>query len=109
MKLQRLRIPSGWKVTYNSFCEIAPPLGLPEEDDMWLFFTQDLLQIINENKNIEFMIDLGWIPEGDPEGSFHVQVIKNKNWDEPLEEFKSQDQKMITEKIENYLERYSYK
>lgn len=109
MRLQRLRIPSGWKVTYNNFCEIEPPLNASADDDMWLFFTEDLLQIVKEKKKKEFLIDLGWIPEAEPEGSFYLQVIENSNWEKPLEEFKSKDQKLIIEKIEYYLERYSYK
>ena len=56
---------------------------------MWLFFTQDLLQLVNEKKKVDFLIDLGWVPEG----SFCLQVIKNGNWDKPLEEFRSKEQK----------------
>ncbi|MGG0754340.1 hypothetical protein [Brevibacillus laterosporus] len=44
MKLQPLRIPSAWKVDYNTFIELDPKM-LDEADSKWMHFTEDLLQI----------------------------------------------------------------
>ena len=44
IKLQPLRIPTGWNVPYNKFLEIEPN-DLKEDDSIWLHFTQDILQL----------------------------------------------------------------
>lgn len=39
-------------------------------------------------------------------GSFRLIVIKNENWLEPIEEFKSRNKDEIVDKIEEFLLKY---
>ena len=69
-RLQPLRIPQGWLVGYNDFCELDVSLqGLQE-----FYFREDLLQISNPVSGI--LIDLGWYPAGDMDGQFVLQVFQ---------------------------------
>jgi hypothetical protein len=93
--LQSLKIPTGWTVTWNQFYDIEPNSniyldGLPD-GDVWELFLQDLLQLKHFNKNI--ILDLGWTPEANPEGSYLLQVIADEDWSTPIVVYKSKKQK----------------
>ncbi len=98
ISLQKLRIPTGWKITYNEFHEIDPDteielinpynnLGIFE-----LFFMQDIFQAEHESSKV--IVDIGWYPEGDPSGKYNLEVIlwsnsennqeRKLNWEKPL-------------------------
>ncbi|MCC2931188.1 hypothetical protein [Bacillus sp. LBG-1-113] len=80
----RLRIPAGWTVDYITIKD-TDPKTLEASDDAWLFdFNQDLLQISHKTKNL--LLDVGWYPDGDPTGSYGIELIKNEDWDNPLED-----------------------
>ncbi|MGK9268220.1 hypothetical protein KXR56_16350 [Bacillus inaquosorum] len=80
----RLRIPAGWTVDYITLKD-TDPKTLEASDDAWLFdFNQDLLQISHKTKNL--LLDVGWYPEGDPTGSYGIELIKNEDWENPLED-----------------------
>ncbi|MEC1665895.1 hypothetical protein [Bacillus mojavensis] len=80
----RLKIPAGWTVDYITVKDTDPE-SLEANDDAWLFdFNQDLLQISHKTKNL--LLDVGWYPEGDPTGSYGIELIKNEDWDNPLED-----------------------
>lgn len=111
-KLQPLRIPGGWTVNFNDFMDIDPSKISDEDDDKWLFyFSEDLLYISteitrkrNEQTEIQTLgIDLGWYPEGDPNGSFKLQAILNDNWENPLLSFSSRNKDEIVKTTENWL------
>lgn len=73
-----LRIPNG-VIVYNDFC-IDESISF---EDQWYQYKEDILQIkFGDN----FIIDVGWYPESDPNGKFIVQGIKNENWWPPLAE-----------------------
>ena len=103
-KLQWLRIPSGWEVIINSFLDVDVT-QYNSEDDIWLGFTEDILHIRSALKR-NIAIDLGWYPENDVSGTFRLIVIKNWNWIEPIEEFKSRNKDEIVDKIEEFLLKY---
>ena len=76
MNLIALQIPPGWAVTYNRFYEakldINPETGLLQN---WQLFTNRLLNIhllplqssaINHKHTL--LIEVGWLPDGDPDG-----------------------------------------
>ncbi len=72
----RLKIPAGWTVDYITVKDTDPE-SLEANDDAWLFdFNQDLLQISHKTKNL--LLDVGWYPEGDPTGSYGIELIKMK-------------------------------
>lgn len=114
-KLQPLRIPGGWTVNFNDFMDIDPSeisdKKVSNEKEWLLYFSEDLLYISTEitrkrNKQTETQslgIDLGWYPEGDPNGSFKLQAILNDNWENPLLSFSSRSKDEITEMLEQWL------
>jgi len=42
--------------------------------------TEDLLQVEYPG---DFLLDIGWYPEYEPEGQFIIQLVKGENWDNP--------------------------
>ncbi|MBO1063104.1 MAG: hypothetical protein HEQ14_19905 [Aphanizomenon flos-aquae CP01] len=105
ISLQSLKIPTGWTVTWNQFYDIEPNSnmycdGLPD-GDVWELFLQDLLQLKQINKNI--ILDLGWIPEANPEGSYHLQIIANEDWSTPILVYESKNKSEVVEKINDLL------
>ncbi|CAL8895592.1 hypothetical protein MHH54_09175 [Bacillus sp. FSL K6-4563] len=97
-KLQPLRIPSGWEISYNSLTELDPALLNKDEHDKWLNFTEDLLQIKNSKKNI--LLDVGWYPEADPEGVYGLDVVEDFNWENPVTSFETNQKGELIEKVE---------
>ncbi|MGY8768594.1 MAG: hypothetical protein ACKVH8_09225 [Pirellulales bacterium] len=97
MKLQPLRIPAGWTVNYNTFCDIeATPESV--QADM-TFLNQDLLQLKHQRSSN--LIDLGWTPEGNYEdGAFHLQVYENDFLGKLIHDLRSKDKTVIVEEIE---------
>lgn len=102
IKLQPLRISNGWEVSYNKFLEIDPN-DLKEDDDIWIHFTQDILQMKYVFKEIYLTLDLGWYPETEFDGTYRLEIIKDQDWINPLETFESRSKKEIVEKIEELL------
>ncbi|MBN3522648.1 hypothetical protein [Paenibacillus apiarius] len=99
-QLQPLRIPSTWLVTYNGFLEIDPKEVSPE-DDTWLSFTQDLLQLEHNRYNI--IVDLGWYPEAEPEGEYGLKLIKEKDWERPIGSLSTKNKDEVVHTIEMWL------
>lgn len=110
--LQPLRIPGGWTVVFNNFYDIDPKAVPKSDDDTWLFaFSEDILYIRSEtarkqNGHTERQtlgIDLGWYPEGDPNGSFTLYAILNEDWENPLLTFSSRCKDDIVRTLEKWL------
>lgn len=106
LKLMPLRIPTSWAITYNSFLDVSPG----GDHHAW-YFTEDLLQMekmdLKDGKWILLpnatLIDLGWYPDGDLQGSYRLVKIENKEWSSPVATFQSTDRIAIQEKIEEWL------
>ena len=106
---QKLSIPCGWKVMWNQFLETDPDT-LEKDSREWLLFSEDILYIKRIKTTIhkdDLALDLGWYPEADPDGEFCLYVIKNDNWAEPEEAFRSRSVSEISDKIEDLLRKYS--
>ncbi|MCR8979551.1 hypothetical protein [Brevibacillus laterosporus] len=101
VKLQPFRIPSAWKVDYNTFIELDPKI-LDEADSKWMHFTEDLLQISHSRYPI--LVDVGWYPEGNSHGEYGLEVIKDHDWSNPLESFSTNDKDEMVAKIEQLLQ-----
>ncbi|EZH73415.1 hypothetical protein ATO12_15865 [Aquimarina atlantica] len=69
MKLQALRIPSGWKINWNLFYE----QDINEDNCLYEFSSSTLLSISNPqiNRNIELI----WHPKGDLNGKYILEVF----------------------------------
>lgn len=70
-------IPDKGTVTYNDFnLNLAKPINSQTS-----FLKEDLLQIVFSNN---YLLDLGWYPEGDINGNFVIQIVKDYDWDKPV-------------------------
>lgn len=97
-KLQPLRIPSGWEVSYNTLIELDPSTLSVEDEEKWGKFTEDLLQITHSRYHL--LLDVGWYPEGDPEGCYGLELIKDFDWGNPLVDFETKQKDELVKKIE---------
>ncbi|MDH5654795.1 MAG: hypothetical protein OEZ34_02735 [Spirochaetia bacterium] len=50
-----------------------------------------------------FILDLGWIPDGDTEGEFKLVLLKNEKWEDPVKSFRSRQKSVIVDEIEQWL------
>ncbi|MED3728508.1 hypothetical protein [Priestia filamentosa] len=75
-----LRVPTGWKIEYNT-CINVDPDEISEKDDTWLDFTEDLLLLAYDDGRI--LIDVGWKREADPSGRFQLIFVIDEKWEEP--------------------------
>ena len=50
--------------------------------------TEDLVQIIYDNN---YIIDLGWYPEYEANGCFSIYIIKDNDWDNPVNQISCRD------------------
>ena len=105
VQLQALRIPTGWTVIWNQFYEVEPDAdieiaGLPD-GDVWELFLQDLLQLQNGNRKL--LLDLGWVPEANPQGRYKLTLVENEDWIHPVATYESRDKDDIVEQIDLWL------
>jgi hypothetical protein len=105
IRLQALRIPPGWCIVCNHFCDIDPGAdiyidGLPE-GNVWELFIQDLLFL--EHKHLGLALDLSWVPEADPNGIYSLTLIKNEDWNSPVAFYESPSRHDIASKIDSWL------
>lgn len=47
------------------------------------------------------LLDVGWYPEGDPTGSYGIELIKNEDWENPLEDIMCTELKELITKLDN--------
>jgi len=100
--LQPLRVPSGWKIEFNSLFEIDPvPDLIPPDHHSW-FFKEDLLQMKNEDRNR--LLDVGWFPDGNLERGEYAVHIHEGDWHGCLlHEFRTQNRLSVVAEIERLL------
>lgn len=71
-----------------------------------LMLSEDLLQIVlNKEKNIIF--DVGYPDFLDENGFFHIYIIKNFDWDHPLEHYITRSIFEVENLLKTSLEKYS--
>ncbi|MEG7379484.1 hypothetical protein V5785_09030 [Bacillus subtilis] len=87
-------------MNYNYFIEIDPRT-LEPNDDSWFLFTDSLLQLYHKQSSIT--LDLGWVPDISPKGSYLVLIVKNNDWEDPIKEFSSDDYNKVILFIEHHL------
>lgn len=104
-KLQSLRIPAGWEVVFNKFLEIDIE-DCPLDNENWIDFTEDITYLRRKSRKYNIGIDLGWYPDTDPQGAFHVKVILDENLEKPVMECVARERKEVVKTIEDLLLRY---
>ena len=97
-ELQPLRIQAGWKIQYNNFTEYD--INIHNKQDSFELH-EDLLQLHNEKANL--IIDLGWYPSYDINGNYILQLVKNFDWNCPLEQISSTSKNEIIAYIEKWV------
>lgn len=94
--MKNIKFKSG-KVIYDEF-HIDFSIPFSEQLDN---LKEDLLQVVfTEN----FLLDIGWYPEYEPEGQFVVQLIQNKCWDNPRYRKHCKDELELRKSIERAVE-----
>ena len=96
-ELQPLRLQAGWKIELNNFSEYD--LDIHGEQDCFEL-NEDLLQLQNEKTNL--LIDLGWYPAHSKDGSYHLMLVKNFDWTNPLENVITRSKKEVVDSIEKW-------
>ena len=101
--LQPLRIPTGWKVEYNDgLFEIDPSATLISPDEHLLFFKEDMLLLMQEDR--DRLLDVGWYPEGDLQnGEYAIHLHCHDGLGRLLQEFRTRDRRTLIAEIERVL------
>lgn len=114
--LYPIRVPAGWEVIINKLSEIEPDTIENPEDNLWFTeFVEDVLYICQKRKERnnhqtiehELGIDIGWYPDGNPQGSFHMVVVRDGDWENPLKVLSSRKKSEIVPELEKWLLDYT--
>lgn len=109
--MQPLRIPGGWTMVFNKFEDIDPET-LSVDGKEWLSaLNEDILLMTctltrrrnGETEKQELAIDLGWYPDGEPDGKFVLQAVLDSDWCDPLMKFSSRSKDEIVKTLEKWL------
>ena len=101
--LQPLRIQPGWSFLFNKLAALEPD-DLSEDDPAWQFtLVQDILYMRKENPKQTVAIDLGWYPEGDPNGAYRLVAVLDDDFLNPILEFTSRSTREIVDTMESWL------
>ncbi|WP_013321363.1 hypothetical protein [Gloeothece verrucosa] len=108
IQLQQLQIPTGWNVVCHQFYDVEPDSSIFNiqvkgllNENIWELFIEDLLQLQNSQYNL--ILDLGWYPEGDPNGCYKLILIQHQDWEAPLATYQSKKKDEIVNKINLWL------
>lgn len=108
VRLQPLRIPTGWHVVYNDgLWEIDPDAELIPADERSWIFKEDMLQMIQAHFNR--LLDVGWYSEGDVAGGHYELAIYEGDFKgRLLNKFKTRDRLTLVREIERLLAAVSH-
>ncbi len=91
---------------------VEEPTNHPNPDDkVWYFdFVQDIFYVYYEKKveqnTHKLGIDLGWYPEGDPNGTYALVVIQDSDWEHPIQSFYSRSTTKVVCTLKQWLKQY---
>jgi cyclophilin family peptidyl-prolyl cis-trans isomerase len=102
---QLLRVPTGWKVFTNGFCDLDPNT-LDPDDELWANF--DYETIILEHDKSDTKLDLGWRTLNDPSGYFLLGFIEG-NYDGGHAVLKTRDKNEVVRIMEDHMLQTSIK
>ena len=72
-------VSNGWNVGFNEFhIDFSRPFK-----EQIFELNEDLLQLSKQH----YILDIGWYPEADPDGSIKTVVIKDHDWMMPVIQF----------------------
>lgn len=98
-----IEVGPGWKVTYNTLFNLDPESNDLTQEEFEHYslgmFTQNLVQIESDWG----LIDVGWYPDSDLEGSFRLRALKrlgeSYDWQTPIKWFETRSLMGVWEKI----------
>ena len=93
-----------WKVNYNRLLKLDPSQIGELDDDIWIEYSVDMLNMVNEEDNI--MLDIGWYPEFSRKGSYGLVLIEDNDWQRPIETFVTKNTEELVNRIEEILDKY---
>lgn len=103
---QSISVDGNWVLTYNTLTNIDPDshsFSSNEVEKVWIWmFTQDLVQI--QCTEAGQLLDIGWSPEGDPEGQFVLQLIGQDtegewDWEKKISLYKTRSLPALLQEI----------
>jgi hypothetical protein len=99
-RLQPLRVPTGWTVTWNGgLYEVEPDPSAGVED----LFGEDLLQMRHNGRNR--VLDVGWYPTRDlVNGSYGLVVYEGDFHGRMLFEFRTRDRRKLVGEVDRLLD-----
>ena len=102
VRLQPLRIPMGWAVSYNRLYELDPDPARVSHDTAHFCFGEDILQFVRPTCNR--LVDVGWYPHGDlQEGAFRLVVYEGDFRGTLLHEFRTRSRLELVTELERVL------
>lgn len=105
------RVAPNWKILWNELYSLEPDT-IEENNDAWLdVFVEDMLLMqtsytYKQNKQLikhTLSIDLGWYPEGDKNGTYHLYAILDDDWNSPILECKTRSTQKVVETMEMWM------
>jgi hypothetical protein len=103
VRLQPIRIPTGWLVSYNQLFELDPNPTVLDRDAALAFFKQDLLQFTRPGCNR--MVDVGWYPEGDlKDGKYGLVVYEGDSRGRLLHKYYTRSRAELVVELERVLD-----
>ncbi|MDE6567013.1 MAG: hypothetical protein K2K70_04665 [Lachnospiraceae bacterium] len=97
-ELQPLRIQAGWRMEYNNFTEY----DMDVHGEKYCFeLNEDLIMLTNDIANLT--INLGWYPSFDLNGSYILYLVRNKDWNKPLEKVVTRSKSEVIACIEKWV------
>lgn len=106
MAFIELYLSAGWKMVFNKLTDELDPDCYPHDYDFWvhdLTFVQDIAYMRKKTDETDIAIDIGWYPDCDPNGFFEIAVIKENNWNERVDSFKTRSLEEAVNKINDIL------
>ncbi len=110
-QLKPFRLAPNWKIMWNKLRDVEPE-DARQDDEAWLFtFVEDMMYMVAESTSKEnkktvthtLGIDLGWYPEGDREGCYHLAAVLDNHWEEPILEMKTRCTQEVVDTMELWL------
>jgi hypothetical protein len=107
VRLQPLRVPTGWVAFYNQLLELDPDPAALDRDAALAFFKQDLLQFHCPGRNR--LVDVGWYPDGDLVGGEYGLVVYEGDFHgRLLHEFATRSRADLVAELERVLEKAGF-
>ena len=96
------KIFASGKVIYNNFHIISDK----SIEDQCEYLLEDLIQVEYDDS---LLLDIGWYPECDPKGDFTIYLIREFDWDKPLEKINVRNIEEIINAVEMLKTEYCLK